>query len=590
MSSPLLPLPRADAPQPALVAALADRYLPLRHLADGAEATVWLARDLHDGAEVALKCCARRPGRRALHELASLLDLRHPRIVPFRDFRYLPSGEMIIVSDYVSGGSLRKRADLGPMPAAQASAVAADILQALGYLHSRGVVHRDIKPDNILVAPGPEGDVYLLADFGIAGRVDDAALGDGVVGSPGYLAPENYQRRAGPQGDLYSLGITLHELLAGRRPFEGEGAALARAHLASPPPPLTGDAAALQPFVHALLEKDPRHRTTDTGAALALLDALLPGPARHAPRPIAAPPILPSLRFGPASRLVLASSFHLPGEAPGFDLSTLDGRPCLVLDHGSHLALHDAANGASAGVLLPKSGATTRLDHLGFIVRSTARAAIAWDTRLRTETILAELSRPCAHLAWEQSAGLLATTDGSRLHIHHPHGDLAVIRLPEGFHAPRLVWLDQGRTLAAAGGLLRPELRLYSPAGELLQALPLPGAILDAPRHGGTPVWLVIDHAAQARIAALQLSPDGGWLDLLLPEMIAAHVTAADGLLVLLANRELLHVSAERGHLPLGPLHPETRQLALSADSRHLLAARRSGGGTEFTLYAHQHD
>ncbi len=589
MPHPFIPLPRSDAPPAALIAALADRYRPVRYLASGAEATVWLARDLHDDSQVALKCCAPRPGRRALQELGSLLDLRHPRIVPLRDFRYLPSGEMILVSDYVAGGSLRERLERGPLSPAAVFDIAEDVLEALAYLHGLRLAHRDIKPDNILVSSGPDQDVHLLTDFGIAGQLEDATMGDGVVGSAAYLAPENYTRRAGPSGDLYSLGVTLHELLAGQRPFEGEGAALARAHLSAPPPPLMGVAVVLQPLVHALLAKDPRQRPADARAARALLDTLRPGRVRATPSHVWSIKTPEPLTFELGSRLVLNSSFHLSGEATPFGLTTLDGRPCLVLDQGSHLALHDATNGGATHILLPKTGGAHRLDHPGFIVRATTRAALAWDTRLRSETTLGELSGPCAQLAWHRESGRFAASHNLCLRVENPGRSGRTLRLPDGFHAPRLTWLQHGATLAAAGGLLRPELRLYTPEGELRDIHPLPGAVIDAPRANGAAIWLMIDHEAKARLCARELCHDGTWHELPLPETVVAHEIAPDGLLVLLEDRSLWHVSSAHGQYLLGMLHPDTRYLALAGDARHLLAARSTAAGAEFTLYAHLH-
>lgn len=597
MSSPLQPLPSPSSAPAVLHAALSERYELKHYLGSGAEASVWHAIDRLDCTEVAIKHFPPRPGRRALQEFASLLPLRHPRIVPLRDFAYLPGGDIVIISAYIPGGSLRARLENDKaLPPEQVFRIAEDMLSALGYLHSRGTLHRDIKPDNILVAPG-YGDspvTYQLADFGIAGSLHDAAPNNRVVGSPGYLAPEAYVRRVGPSADLYALGVTLHELLDGSRPFDGEAAELARAHLSTPPPRLSGPAAVLSPLVLALLEKDPDHRPANAASALALLSSLRPE-VRPVSAPVAAPEIvvrLPArLAFTPASRLVLRSCFSLPAKVERFGLVAFGERPALVLNEGSHLSLHDAANGADMRISLPKTGGAHRIDGPGYILRANGRSIQLWDNTTRLNRAVAELPRICSGLAWHEGRRLLAAADDTHLLIENPGGHLPSVqaRLPEGMRQPRLSWLAGSDLLAVAGGLLRPALRLHDASGELVKSLPLPGAVLEAPCHLGAPIWIVLDHGSSARLGAWVLDEGNTLRPLALPENALEVKVVPDGLLCLLPGGELRHLTADGRQNSPGALHPETRAFALSADERHLLSARPAANRTTFTLHAHQH-
>lgn len=225
--------------------ALADRYHLLRPIGRGGNAVVYLARETHHQREVAIKVIY--PGvpdagrrRRFLREISIVAGLRHPFIVPLLD-----SGEaaeqLYYVMPYMAGESLRERLDReGPLPEADAIAIAHDVGEALDQAHTAGIVHRDITPQNILLSGGHA----LVADFGVAlaleSDANDRVTSEGtVVGTPGYMSPEQASGSSEVDGrsDVYALGCVLYEMLTGEIPYPGDTPrAIIAKHLQAPVP------------------------------------------------------------------------------------------------------------------------------------------------------------------------------------------------------------------------------------------------------------------------------------------------------------------------------------------------------------------
>ena len=198
------------------------RYRPLRPLGSGGGGSVWLARDEHADRDVALKVVERegKPGARAEREVDAATRLRHPRclraLALARDERHV-----YVAYPYIAGRTLRDALRAGALDDWSAVEAAAQVLEALAHAHSKGVVHRDVKPANVMLEDGDEVSVRLL-DFGLA-QLEHAdtltAVGD-VPGTLAYIAPE---RLAGAEAtgaaDVWAVGVILWEALAGRHPF-----------------------------------------------------------------------------------------------------------------------------------------------------------------------------------------------------------------------------------------------------------------------------------------------------------------------------------------------------------------------------------
>src|SRR5579872_2535769 len=189
--------------------------------------------------------------------------LKHPHIIQMLDFG-LEDDFPYLVMDYAPNGSLRQRHPKGAqLPLPTIVTYVKQIADALQYAHDEGVIHRDIKPDNMLLA---QDDRVLLSDFGIASIAQTVAslnLRD-QAGTVTYMSPEQLQGRPRPASDQYSMGIVVYEWIAGNRPFKGTFTEIHSQHLAALPPSLRERVpslpAAIEEVVMTALTKDPRHR------------------------------------------------------------------------------------------------------------------------------------------------------------------------------------------------------------------------------------------------------------------------------------------------------------------------------------------
>jgi hypothetical protein len=202
-----------------------DRYRPLRPLGSGGSGSVWLARDERNGLDVALKIVPRegKAAQRAEREAEAAARLRHERCLRAYGFGS-DSGHVYIAYEYVGGRTLREAIRAGELTDADAIEAAAQILEGLAHAHARGIVHRDVKPSNVLLAASDEPVSVRLLDFGLA-QFDEAetltAVGD-VPGTLAYISPERLRGEEACAGsDVWAVGILLWEALAGKHPFWG---------------------------------------------------------------------------------------------------------------------------------------------------------------------------------------------------------------------------------------------------------------------------------------------------------------------------------------------------------------------------------
>ena len=265
------------------------RYRLVQLLGMGGMGEVWETEHIALRRPMALKLLRAAelatPQQRArfLREAQVVASIQHPGIIDITDFGELPNGVPFIAMCLLDGRTLQKVvAGDGPLPWPRAVSLLQQVADALAAAHRKDVVHRDLKPENVLVSPGPPEHATVI-DFGIAGRttLDSrtaklTATGS-VFGTPGYMSPEQIRGQpADARADVYALGCVAHELLTGRRVFDGELFERLEAHLYREPPPLPGTLpSGLIRTVERCLAKDPddRFRSMEEVTAALMLAA-----------------------------------------------------------------------------------------------------------------------------------------------------------------------------------------------------------------------------------------------------------------------------------------------------------------------------
>ena len=290
------------------------RYVVVRPLGRGGMGVVYVARDERLGRDVALKMIAGLPDEAARtrfwREARTAASVNHPHICQVFEVDEA-GGDIFLTMELLEGEALDRRLLKGALPAPEAAPIALGMLSALGALHARGLVHRDVKPSNVFLTPhGPK-----LLDFGLARPalsptlsadstvqpITDAGI---IIGTPHYMAPEQITGAAlDGRTDLYAAGAVIFQMLAGRPPFSGSGADVLFAALKEHPPALQGPPAvvAIDRIIRRAMRKDPNERYDSAEQMAADLSSIsLTGSARGPAIPVRALTriVVPPLRIG----------------------------------------------------------------------------------------------------------------------------------------------------------------------------------------------------------------------------------------------------------------------------------------------------
>ena len=342
MSSAVEPVPSSGL--------VLGRYRPLRPLGSGGSGSVWLCRDETAGIDVALKIIPRegRAEPRAEREAEAATRLRHPHCLRAYGLE-ADDKHLYIPYEYVPGITLRQALRSGQLGDDGAIEAAAQVLEGLAFAHARGIVHRDVKPSNVLVAEEDEVSV-LLFDFGLAQLADAdtlTAVGD-VPGTLAYISPERlHGEQAGPPADVWAVGVLLWESLAGHHPFwrespleTGEEIKTGAPSISEARPDLPERMVAL---VDAALEVDPAARPSAGKLARELRDAWWERSPRRRARS------RPRLRFKPRRVAARATAPALAALGSAWVATALPFYP-------EHWPLVLAALAAGLTVLRPRLG------------------------------------------------------------------------------------------------------------------------------------------------------------------------------------------------------------------------------------------
>ncbi|MGC9024619.1 MAG: protein kinase domain-containing protein, partial [Chloroflexia bacterium] len=276
------------------------KYIILEEIGRGGMGAVYKARDVELDRIVAMKVLSPylvgEPHlvQRFMREARLAANLDHPNIVAIYDIGG-EGGYYYFVMKYLDGRSLKEIiAQRGPLPLDEVVSIVRQLASALDYAHQQNLIHRDVKPGNVIV--GSDGHV-TLTDFGLAKVVESMKLtaSGETLGTLEYMSPEQARGEASPASDIYSLGVMTYEMLAGRLPFQGSNqATLLYQHLHEPPPPLCRWNPAVPPEVEQVvlkaMAKEPAERYATAGEMARELEraarrAIFPGPTQRPAEP-----------------------------------------------------------------------------------------------------------------------------------------------------------------------------------------------------------------------------------------------------------------------------------------------------------------
>lgn len=347
----------ADAPDPWLGRTV-SHYRITDRIGGGGMGVIYRAHDLRLDRQVALKFIApelRRDSearRRFQHEARAASALDHPNICTIHDIEETDDGRAFIVMSAYEGETLRERIGRGSLPFSEALDIAMQVARALGAAHERGIVHRDVKPDNVFITR--DGVVKLL-DFGLAATTDGAMSGaGGVEGTVAYMSPEQAQgRRGDARSDVWALGVVLYEMLARVRPFAAASPGETVQRILTSEPELGALPGEAPPGIAALvgraLAKDPAGRFSNAGEFLGALRAFRIGesPASQSSR-VRVRVVLAAIAM--VSLLVLAASVR--------DRARLADAPAAVVSGGARILWvdDDPSNNAKQIDILTRRG------------------------------------------------------------------------------------------------------------------------------------------------------------------------------------------------------------------------------------------
>jgi eukaryotic-like serine/threonine-protein kinase len=394
-----------------------ERYSRRHRIATGGMGEVWLAHDEVLHRDVAVKYLKREYAddqgfrERFLHEARSAAGLLHPGIATVFDFgeSEVEDGLPYLVMEYVDGKTLSELlADGRPLDPERARDLVLQAAEALAVAHAHDIVHRDVKPGNLMVT---SAGTVKVTDFGIARAGDGVSLTETgqLVGTPSYLSPEQAEgRSATPASDVYALGVVLFECLAGRRPYVADSpVAIALAHVRAPIPDLPPEVpGGLADVTRRALAKHPEDRYPDAATFAAALRALSPEPTITLAAPVVestdADTTAPGTHTGR-----LGSMLHLGRTGPwwvaglvALVLVAVVVVAALTLDGESGTPSPTGSSSPTATATRP---ATVRLDPTAYVGKPVAVAKDAL-AALKLTTKVHTVANPGGHTAGTVSA------------------------------------------------------------------------------------------------------------------------------------------------------------------------------------------
>ena len=555
----------ALAAPPSLIGqVLGGRYRVTSLLGSGGMGAVYRAEHTELKKTVALKVLNqemaghREAAKRFEREAMVSAQIQHPNVVSATDSGRLPDGSLYLVLEYIAGHSLRELLEREQrLPPPRALWIGAQIAEALGAAHGQGVVHRDLKPGNVmLLAPDQQPETVKVLDFGLArvaseGRGEQLTRTGSVFGTPEYMSPEQARGEiVDHRADLYALGVMLYELLSGKQPFVApELVAVLIKHIQEPPPPLPADVPEpIARYVMSLLDKDPNRRPSDARqVAKALRRLAPPSPIYSVPPPSSVTVARGGLRLGAA-----LGRLELPALArrAGLGLRGALARSAAALGLGGELG-SDIARRLGIG-RQHRHVAVAAL--VGFLVTMALGLGYGlWPREVPEE--LSRRARQGEPAALGELAKVPAPNRGPRANVALVAGYFNSGQYLEGIEALEDA-LDIDGSVGSQAELLRGVRRAVDAPATRVRALELAAKRLGAP---GADLLFDVWSSTPGKTPTTRAARE--WLD---SDIVRAH--ASDALKMALAIRET------KGCIALVELLP---RMQAAGDERSLTSLRR---------------
>ncbi len=494
-----------------------DRYRPTETIYQSPNGEICCAEDGETGLTVILKCFPARQQQLYLREMAAAFGISHPNINRCLDTFYQDDGRPCMVYEYIAGGNLRGWLEQhGALDDDTVLSCLRDVLEALQHLHGLGMIHCDIKPENVLVRLDDAGHPasFVLADLGAAAPLREARESHHTTASPAYVAPERLYDKFSFSSDLYSLGIMGFELLTGHRPFEGGASTLARAHLGKRP--AIGEIA--QPdwrdFIERLLEKEPLARI-GVDSALEILQGWETGLERtvaHDARlpnkkvtQVRASALEKSLPLAELSRWRVVAAFEPHHQPENLWVFNRGGVPLLGLHYSGHTEFLSLPAGQSWQRLI----GTGALKSLGSqrLAYATQSRIFSLDLASKQRVLLKESCEDIVH--FDLSGDYLVWCNETSTHLCDlRNGGETVCRLTHYLMRPQLCLLPNGHFFASEG-YMNHEVLLRDLKGEACQRWTLDGPVLAFSGQNQSGLALVLSMTQSGRHTLWHLNQDG---------------------------------------------------------------------------------
>ncbi len=543
----------------------------------GSTATVYRATDA-SGRVVAVKLFRLDYRRVWMREVSVALTLDHPHLLTALDVVHLSSGRCAIVYPLMVGSVGDQLSAGRTFNAHDVRVLLRDLLEGLAALHDAGLVHGDIKPDNVLVNSSGR---YLVGDLGLC-TTPGKLTSVGGEGTPAYVAPERIYDEAVPSSDLYSVGVMAWELLVGELPFEGAPADVFRAHLQQVPHFEALAQSTLRPLIEQLLDKDPNTRVASARVALDILNRVsdaTPGVAERLVhiKPLTQEPSAPPL--GCPTDLERVFAVDVRESVASVLPRSVGRRPVLAIDHGTHFELR-TSEGLTTRSLVPHAGTWGPAGSDGVVFASGG--ALWWLGAARGERrrLVAGCGRPLAACAGPEGTRWL-WADRRRQVLGVADDRQVTVPVAHGAFQPHVALLEQGWVHADG------------PAHDLLTRRDEAGRVVDTLRVDGVVMWL---GARRNRIVAVVARIDRpGWTvwswaedppEVFRPPADTRRIAAAGDFAVWIdADDRAVGVWPGQAPTTLGSVGPDIESLAVSEDRRFLATLGSGPLGREAVLW-----